>query len=51
MMFNENGVAYAPWVAKQINEEVGNWNLQLKRQHGVVINMNFSSSLRLLSKT
>jgi len=22
MMFNENGVAYAPWVAKQINEEV-----------------------------
>mmetsp|Transcript_21371 Transcript_21371/g.29404 ORF Transcript_21371/g.29404 Transcript_21371/m.29404 type:complete len:250 (+) Transcript_21371:48-797(+) len=21
MMFNENGVAYAPWVAKQINEE------------------------------
>lgn len=22
MMFNENGVAYAPWVAKQINEDV-----------------------------
>jgi hypothetical protein len=21
MMFNENGVAYAPWVAKQIDED------------------------------
>ena len=47
-MFNENGVAYAPWVAKQINEDVG--NLQLKRLYGFVINMNISP-LRLLSKT
>jgi hypothetical protein len=23
MMFNENGVAYAPWMNKQIDEDVG----------------------------
>jgi hypothetical protein len=22
MMYNENGVAFAPWISKQINEEV-----------------------------
>ena len=36
MMFNENGVAYAPWVTKQINEEAIIDGLILKEQGGPV---------------
>lgn len=36
MMFNENGVAYAPWVTRQINEEAIIEGLILKERGGPV---------------
>lgn len=34
MMYNENGVAYAPWVTRQINEEAIIEGLILKEKGG-----------------